>query len=157
MQRRQRGRLYRTLTLGGYVAFNLPRTVTAAGGALLAGVAATHAYVLVSEPGLSAYFVVYSVALIVGCLLAAGAMWLALNPQVPQLGWFLGDLVSVIFLGVYLASRTPSLPGLVAVTGRWDVAPGTLALACAGAFVGLHISVLLGINVAFGQHRDWHD
>jgi ABC-type proline/glycine betaine transport system permease subunit len=58
---------------------------------------------------------------------------------------------------VYLASRTPSLPRLVGVTGRWDFAPGTLGLACAAAFIALHASVLLGINIAFGQRRDWHD
>jgi hypothetical protein len=156
-QQWQRSRFHRALTLGGYVAFNLPRTVTAAGGAMLVGLAATHFYGLTSQPALPTYFVIYSVALIATCLLAGNVMWLAMNSFVPQLGWYLGDLVSLIFLGVYIASRIRSLPGLVAVTGRWDFAPGTLALACAGAFVGLHMSVLLGINVAFGQRRDWHD
>jgi hypothetical protein len=149
--------LYRALTLGGYVEFNLPRTVTGAGGVLLAGLAAAHVYVLTAEPSPPAYFVAYSFALVAGSLLAAGAMWLGASPLGPQPGWFLGSLVSVVFLVFYVISRAPSLPGLVAVTGRWDVAPGTLALACAGAFVGLHTSVLLGINVAFGQRRDWHD
>jgi hypothetical protein len=66
-------------------------------------------------------------------------------------------LVSVIFLGLYLASRPMSLPGLVALTGRWDVAPGSWAGACALGFVAVHMSVLLGINVAYAQRQNWHD
>lgn len=145
------------LRLGGYVAFNLPRTVTALGGLLLLGIVVTHVYVLTRETGLPVYFIIYAAVLIAGCLLAAGAMWLAVNPVLPQLGWLLGDLLSVIFLGLYVASRTASLPGLVALTGRWDIAPGTWALACAAGFIAVHISVLLGINVAYPQRQNWHD
>jgi hypothetical protein len=76
---------------------------------------------------------------------------------VPQLSWFVGDLISVLFLGLYLASRAVSLPGLVAVTGRWDFAPGTFALAFAAAFLALHMSVLLRINVAYPQQQGWQD
>ena len=47
------------------------------------------------------------------------------------------------------------MPGLVAVTGWWDFAPGTFALAFAGAFLALHVSVLLGINVAYPQQQGW--
>jgi hypothetical protein len=153
----KRSRIYRMLRLGGYVAFNVPRAVTALGGVLLLGIVVAHLYVLTRETALPLYFVVYAVLLIAGCLLAAGAMWLAVNPLVPQLGWLLGDLVSVIFLGLYLASRPMSLPGLVALTGRWDVAPGSWAGACALGFVAVHMSVLLGINVAYAQRQNWHD
>lgn len=153
----KRSRIYRMLRLGGYVAFNVPRAVTALGGVLLLGIVVAHLYVLTRETALPLYFVVYAVLLIAGCLLAAGAMWLAVNPLVPQLGWLLGDLVSVIFLGLYLASRPMSLPGLVALTGRWDVAPGSWAGACALGFIAVHMSVLLGINVAYPQRQNWHD
>ena len=44
------------LTLNGWVAFNLPRTVTALGGALLTGLVAVHLYVLITEPGLARIF-----------------------------------------------------------------------------------------------------
>ncbi|OBI46102.1 oxidoreductase [Mycobacterium kyorinense] len=145
------------LRLGGYVAFDLPRTVTALGGVLLLGIVAAHIYVLTRETSPPVYFVIYAAALIAGCLLAAGVMWLGLNPRLPQLGWLLGDLVSLVFLGLYLASRAASMPGLVAVTGRWDVAPGTWALACAGGFIAVHMTVLLGINVAYPQRQNWHD
>lgn len=153
----ERSRVYRMLRLGGYVAFDLPRTATALGGLLLAGIVATHLYVLTRETALPAYFVVYAVVLIVGSLLAAATMWFGMNPRVPQLGWLLGDLVSVIFVGLYLTTRPVSLPGLVAVTGRWDVAAGNLAAAFAMGFVAIHLSVLLGINVAYPQRQNWHD
>jgi hypothetical protein len=153
----KRSRIYRMLRLGGYVAFNVPRAVTALGGLLLLGIVVAHLYVLTRETGLPLYFVVYAVLLIAGCLLAAGVMWLAVNPRLPQLGWLMGDLVSVIFLGLYLASRPMSVPGLVALTGRWDVAPGSWAGAFALGFLAVHMSVLLGINVAYPQRQNWHD
>jgi hypothetical protein len=46
---------------------------------------------------------------------------------------------------------------MVAVTGRWDFAPGSLAGACALGFVAVHMSVLLGINVAYPQRQPWFD
>lgn len=157
MQTWRRSRLSRMLRLGGYVAFDLPRTVTALGDVLLLGIVATHVYILLKETGLPRYFVFYAAALIAGCLLAAGSTWLNFNPLVPRLGWLLGSMVSLIFLGIYLASRAVSVPGLVAVTGRWDFAPGTFALAFAAGFVGVHLSVLLGINVAYPQRQGWQD
>lgn len=145
------------LRLGGYVAFNVPRAVTALGGVLLLGIVVTHLYVLDRATGLPVYFLVYAVALMAGCVLAAAAMWLAVNPRVPQLGWLLGDAVSVVFLGLYLLGRAVSLPGLVALTGRWDVAPASFAAAFALGFLAVHMSVLLGINVAYPQRQNWHD
>nr|WP_232070265.1 oxidoreductase [Mycobacterium noviomagense] len=153
----KRSKMYRMLRLGGYVAFNVPRTVTALGGGLLLGIVVAHLYVLARETALPVYFVVYATLLIAGCVLAAGTMWLAVNPRIPQLGWLLGDLVSVVFLGLYLGSRPVALPGLVALTGRWDVAPGSFAGAFALGFIAVHMSVLLGINVAYPQRQNWHD
>jgi hypothetical protein len=157
IERWKRSQLYEWLRLKGYVAFNLPRTVTMLGAALLTGIAAAHVYVLSSQPSLPVYFVVYAAILGACCLLTAAFLWLGRNPRVPQLGWFLGDLVSVVFLGVYLASRAVALPGLVAVTGRWDFAPGTFAGAFALGFIAVHMSVLLGINVAYPQRQKWSD
>jgi hypothetical protein len=157
IERWKRSQLYEWLRLKGYVAFNLPRTVTTLGAALLIGIAAAHVYVVTSRPALPAYFIVYTAILGACCLLTAAFLWLGRNPLVPQLGWFIGDLVSVAFLGVYLASRVATLPGLVAVTGRWDFAPGTLAGAFALGFIAMHMSVLLGINVAYPQRQPWFD
>ena len=157
IERWKRSQLYEWLRLKGYVAFNLPRTVTLLGAALLIGIAAVHVYVLTSQPALPMYFFVYTAILEACCLLTAASLWLGRNPRVPQLGWFFGDLVSVVFLGLYLASRATALPGLVAVTGRWDFAPGTFAGAFALGFIAVHMSVLLGINVAYPQRQPWFD
>ncbi len=155
-----RSRLFRVLSLGGYVAFDLPRVVTGLGAVLLVGIAAVHAYlmyVVASQDGLPAAFVVYAVAVIAACLLAAAGMGFGRNPPVAQAGWYFGSLLSVVILGVDVATRITSLPGMTAVTGRWDVAPATFALAFAGAFIGLHTSVLLGINVAYPRRQHWED
>jgi hypothetical protein len=145
------------LRLGGYVAFDLPRTVTALGDLLLLGIIATHVYVLSKGTALPRYFVIYAALLIAGCLLASGAVWLSLNPLVPRLAWLSGSMVSLVFLGLYVATRMASRPGLEALTGRWDFAPGTLAAAFAAGFIGVHLSVLLGINVAYPQRQGWQD
>jgi hypothetical protein len=150
-------RLYDWLRLKGHVAFNLPKTVSALGGLLLTFIAATHAYVATAAQGLPVYFSVYCVLIIAGCLTVAACMWLRLNPRIAQRSWFFGDLVAVFFMGIYLVTRVISVPGLVAMTGRWDYAPGTIALALAGAFVALHMSVLLHINVAYPDRQGWQD
>ena len=157
IERWKRSRAYEWLRLKGYVAFNLPRTVTVLGAALLMGIAAVHVYVLTSQTALPMYFFVYAAILGACCLLTAASLWLGRNPRVPQLGWFFGDLVSIVFIGLYLASRMAPVPGLVAVTCRWDFAPGTFAGAFALGFIAVHMSVLLGINVAYPQRQQWSD
>lgn len=147
----------RFLTLDGWVAFNLPRTVTAVGQGLLAGLAGVHVYLLSTEPGLPWYFVGYAVALVAGCLIAAVAMVANMNPSVPQRGWYVGSLICCAFLGLYVLSRLISLSGLEALTGRWDVAPVTLAMALAVAFLAVHTTVLSGINAAYPHRQNWQD
>lgn len=147
----------RVLTLNGWVAFNLPRTVTALGGALLTGLMLVHIYVLATEPGLPRYFAAYVLGLSAACALAAGAMVFALKPIVPRAGWYFGSLVCSAFLCAYLVTRWVQLPGLIGVTARWDFAPGTLGIAFAGAFLAVHTTVLSGINVAYPQRQQWYD
>lgn len=145
------------LTLNGWIAFNLPRTVTALGASLLVGLVAAHAYVFATEPGLPGYFAVYTVVLAICCLTAAAAMVFAFKPHVPQAGWYFGSLICFAFLAGYLVTRWITLPGLTAVTGRWDVAPGTFAMACAAGFIAVHTTVLSGINVSYPQRQRWYD
>lgn len=145
------------LTLNGYVAFDLPRTVTGLGSSLLMGLVAVHAYTLATRPGLPLYFLVYVALLTAACLAAATGMAFAIKPIVPQAGWYAGSLVSMAFLLIYVVSRFVSLPGLVALTGRWDLAPGTLAMGLAGGFIAVHTTVLSGINVAYPQRQNWRD
>lgn len=152
-----RSRLLRTLSLGGYVAFNLPRTVTAAGIALLLGTAATHLYVVLGQPDRPAYFVGYVAAVVTACGLIAVLLGFARNPGAVQLSWLLGSASSVVIAGMVAGTRIVRLTTLPAVTGRWDVAAATLTLGLAGAFIALHATVLLGINVAYPRRQHWTD
>ena len=106
----RRGRVYRILSLGGYVAFNLPRVVTALGSVLVLGLAVAHVYVLVRAAEPPAYFVVYSAALITVCALTVVALWSAFNPGLPQHGWQLGSLLCAVYGGLYLVNRAASCP-----------------------------------------------
>ncbi len=145
------------LTLNGWIAFDLPRTVTALGASLLIGIAAAHVYVLTTQSAPPLYFIVYCIALIIGCPVIAGSMGFVLKPVVTQVGWYAGSALCIVFLGIYLASRLISLPGLIAVSGRWDFAPGTLAMAFAAGFIAVHTTVLSGINVAYPRRQGWQD
>jgi hypothetical protein len=69
----------------------------------------------------------------------------------------LGSLVSAASLAMYLASRTVGLPGVSQLVGWWDYPVGTFAMALAALFVGVHVTVLTGMNVAYPHRRDWHD
>ncbi|WP_454561495.1 oxidoreductase [Mycobacterium haemophilum] len=152
-----RGRLNQVLRLGGYVAFDFPRAVAGLGAALLVGIAATHLYILTNQPTVSWYFMVYAYVMIASCVLAGGSIGFGRKLRVAQSGWYFGSLISVVVLIVDTVTRVVSLPGLTAMTGRWDFAPATVALALAGAFAALHASVLLGINVAYPQRQHWED
>lgn len=147
----------RMLTLDGWIAFDIPRTVSILGGSFLAGLAAAHVYLLGTERVLPPYFLVYSVALIIGCLVATGAMAYGANAAVAQRGWYIGSTVCLLFLVAYVISRLVTLPGLPELTGRWDIAPGTFAMAFAGGFIALHTTVLSGINVAYPNRQGWYD
>jgi hypothetical protein len=95
-----RSRLFRVLSLGGYVAFDLPRVVTGLGAVLLLGIASTHVYILSGQPDLPWYFVVYAMVVAAGCVSAAGSIGFDRNHGVAQAGWYFGDLLSVVYLGV---------------------------------------------------------
>lgn len=134
-----------------------PPEVTALGASLLMGLVAVHVYLLASEPALPLYFPVYCAVLIAGCVIAAGALVFGFKPLIPQGGWYFGSCVCLVFLGIYLVSRLIDIRGLEALTGRWDFAPGTLAMALAAGFIAVHTTVLSGINVAYPHRRHWHD
>lgn len=138
------------------MAFNLPRTVTALGAALLTGLVAVHVSVLITGSNLARYFAAYVLVLAAVCLVA-GALMVGSKPAVAQAGWCLGSAACAAFLALYVATRWVSLPGLGAVTARWDFAPGTFGMACAAGFLAVHATVLSGINVAYPQLRQWHD
>lgn len=151
-------RLYRMLTVHRYLAFNLPRTVTGAGIALLSGVAAPQVYTLMEEHRpLPSYLVIYLCLLVIGLLSAACSLLAGGTDDDQPRGWWAGSAGCVVYLGVYLGSRTAGLPGMPELAGWWDYAPGTFAGAFALAYLGLHASIILHINVAHPQRRCWHE
>lgn len=109
----QRSQLYRMLTLNGYIAFNLPRAVAAAGSLLLAVLVGAHVYVLTTATARPAYLVVYCVALSAACLVAMAAIGFTSNIAVSQRGWQLGTLISAVL------SRSIWLVGRSAWPGWW--------------------------------------
>lgn len=130
--------------------------VTLTADLALLGLAATHGYVLATTASPPGYFAVYCVAMIVGCLAAAATTWIDVDDVVPALGWLAGTVSCGTFVIGYLVSRLVSLPGLPTVTGRWDLAPAASRWPARG-FLALQLSVLSGVNVAFGQGRAWYD
>ncbi|WP_182906395.1 oxidoreductase [Microbispora sp. H13382] len=146
--------LGRLATLLEYFAFDLPRTTTAAGVTLMAGLAAAHAYLIDGGTADPAYLNVYRALIVTGSLVAIALMSL---PGPARAGWRLGSLVSVVALAVYLASRTAGLPGMPLLAGRWDCPLGTVTMGVAALFLALHGSVLTGVNVAYPRRRDWYD
>ncbi len=146
--------LYRLVTVYRYVAFDLPKLTTGIGVGLLLGMAAVHIYLLGVTGSLPAYVAGYFVVLALVSILGAGMM---LAGRFARRGWLLGSVVSVVFLVVYIVTRFAGVPMAPEVNRWWDFAPGTVAIGCAVLFVAVHISVLLGINVAHPRKRVWHD
>ena len=143
-----------------YFAFNGPRVTTAGGVVLVLGLAAIQACWLVGGFPVHRYplyLAAYFALLAAAGLLASVAMMIGRRLAVTGIGWALGTVVSAASVGMYVASRTAGLPGLPALVGWWDYPVGTLSMALAALFVGLHFSVLSGMNVAYPQRRHWHD
>jgi hypothetical protein len=143
-----------------YIAFNVPRVTTAVGIVVLLGIAAIQLYWLVGGfpvPAYPAYLGGYFGLLVTVAVLAAGSMVIGRQPGLIWLGWVLGSVVSVASIAMYVISRTAGLPGLPQLVRWWDYPLGSFAMALAGLFVALHVSVVTGMNVAYPQQRNWHD
>lgn len=140
-----------------YFAFNGPRVTTASGLVLLLGIAAIRLYWLASGCAPARYVAAYFALLVAAAVVASAGMVIGRRPGPARMGWLLGSLVSAASIAMYVASRTVGLPGLPQLVDRWDYPLGTFAMALAALFLGLHFSVLTGMNVAYPQHRQWHD
>jgi hypothetical protein len=144
------------LTAYRWVAFAGPRTTTGLGVVLLVAVAAPQVSLpaTAADPGwLDTWFVLAGVL----ALVAIGAMSAARTRFVAGLGWGLGSLVCATSMGLWIASRTAGLPGVVRTVGRWDHPGGTAVLGLGAVFLLLHTSLLLGVTVAVPDRRRWHD
>lgn len=139
-----------------HIAFDLPRIVTGTGILLLLGMATIRLYLLAtgSPPTyLAAYF-----ALIGACVVVASVAMLAgRRPRIVAAGWWFGSLIALATFAMYIASRTAGLPGLGQYVSRWDFAYGTAGMALSVAFLGVHFTVLTGMNVAYPHRQQWTD
>ncbi|WP_217249648.1 hypothetical protein [Streptomyces sp. AC602_WCS936] len=146
-----------------YFAFDLPVFTTLSALVFLLGFAFVQLWILVTHQAVPVYFTVYLALLTTGSVLAMTGITLGWATRegglrrAGRLAWALGSAVSLVSIGMYLFSRTAGLPGLGELAGRWDYIPGTLSMALAGLFAGLHFSVLTGLNVAAPDRRGWDD
>lgn len=150
----------KALSFYQYFAFNLPVFTTLSAVGLLLGFTVVQLWILTTHHAVPASYTAYLALLTTGAVLAAAGIALGglfasgVLRRSGRPAWVLGSVVSLVSLGVYLFSRTAGLPGLGELEGRWDYIPGTLSMALAGLFVGLHFSVLTGLNVAAPDRRD---
>ncbi|MFC0864288.1 hypothetical protein ACFHYQ_18505 [Sphaerimonospora cavernae] len=140
-----------------YFAFNAPKTTTAGGMALLAATAVAQMFLLIRHSAAPAYVVVWFLLMIIGSLLAAFAMSVGSVPALTRSGWALGSAVSLASIAMYFVSRAVGLPGLPQMLGHWHYPLGNVTLAIGLFFLGLHFSVVTGMNVAYPKTRGWHD
>jgi hypothetical protein len=152
--------LARLVSFYRYFAFNGPRVTTALGVVLVIGLAAIRLYWLAGGLPVRAYplyLAVYFALVVAAGLLASVAMVVRSSLAAVRIGWALGSVVSVASIGMYVASRTAGLPGLPELVGWWDYPLGTFSMALAALFMGLHLSVITGMNVAYPQRQHWRD
>jgi hypothetical protein len=140
----------------GWFAFNIPRATTAMGLGLLAGLVGVHLYLLIGNFDWPVWLMGYNWVLNVGWLAAGIVMVIGPSVATAQIGWFIGDFIAVLFLVMYVVSRIAGLPGAPYLAGWWDFPAGTFGMAFALGFVGLHLSILLGVMIARPQRRQWH-
>jgi hypothetical protein len=137
----------------------MPKTTTGLGMLLLLGTAAIRLFWLTGHGPVASPPTYYQAYLAVVAFVAVVAAVAMAVPRfaVPMAGWALGTVVSLATLGMYLASRIAGLPQLPVLVDRFDYALGTFAMGLAALFIALHASIVLRINIAVPQVRDWHD
>lgn len=143
----------KTLSFFRYIYFNGPRVTQWSAIALILAVGLIH-LVLVPEhfeaaPYLGFTFVAVFLASGVG---AAGIFWGSW-----WAGWTPGAVLCAAAFVAYILSRALGLPGFSEAVGAWDTPAGTVAAAVEALYVGLYVSVAVGMNVAHPQRREWHD
>jgi len=145
-----------------HFSFNAPRFTTGSGVLLLLGIGAIRLYLALTgippESGGSAlhYLIAYFALVVAVSVAASVGMLLIRTPVVVKASWGAGSLLAVATLVMYLVSRTAGLPGIEGFIGRWDYPLGTFAIILSVSFLGLHGSVLTGLNIAMSW-RSWHD
>jgi hypothetical protein len=135
-----------------YISFNGPGAVKFSGVGLILLTGLTHMYVFPEHFEAASYIGLSFGALFAGTLLSAlgilrGRRW----------GWTLGSVICAFAFVAYIISRTLGLPGFGEAIGDWAMPAGTMAEIFEAGYLGLHFSVITGMNVASPDKRDWHD
>ena len=135
-----------------YISFNGPGVVKFSGVGLILLIGLTHMYVFPEHFEAASYIGLSFGALFAGTLLSAlgilrGRQW----------GWTLGSVICAFAFVAYIISRTLGLPGFGEAIGDWATPAGTMAEIFEAGYLGLHFSVITGMNVASPDKRDWHD
>ena len=135
-----------------YISFNGPGAVKFSGVGLILLIGLTHMYVFPEHFEAASYIGLSFGALFAGTLLSAlgilrGRQW----------GWTLGSVICAFAFVAYIISRTLGLPGFGGAIGDWATPAGTMAEIFEAGYLGLHFSVITGMNVASPDKRDWHD
>jgi len=135
-----------------YISFNGPGVVKFSGVGLILLIGLTHMYVFPEHFEAASYIGLSFGALFAGTLLSAlgilrGRRW----------GWTLGSVICAFAFVAYIISRTLGLPGFGEAIGDWAMPAGTMAEIFEASYLGLHFSVITGMNVASPDKRDWHD
>ena len=135
-----------------YISFNGPGVVKFSGVGLILLIGLTHMYVFPEHFEAASYIGLSFGALFAGTLLSAlgilrGRRW----------GWTLGSVICAFAFVAYIITRTLGLPGFGEALGDWAMPAGTMAEIFEAGYLGLHFSVITGMNVASPDKRDWHD
>jgi hypothetical protein len=136
-----------------YIYFNQPRLVTATGVGLILLVGLIHLLEASEHFEAAVYVGVLFLANFVGSVVAAIGIFRGARGW----GWLLGASISCIALLAYLVSRALGLPGRGEYVGAWSDPVGSTSVLIEVLFVGLYLSLVTGMNIAYPGERNWYD
>jgi hypothetical protein len=140
-----------------HIYLNLPRITRLAGVALVLVVGLIHLVEAPEHFAAVAYLGTLFAVNFVLALASAVGIWRGSKSW----GWLLGAGISAVSILAYLWSRALGLPGFPEGVGAWNTPVGSVSVIVEALFLGLYISVVTGMNVAYPDERhwdeDWHD
>src|SRR5919199_813843 len=145
--------LNRLISLYRYVYFNQPMLIMATGVGLILLVGLIHLLESPEQFEAAVYVGILFLLNFVGSCVAAIGIFRGARGW----GWLLGASISCTALLAYLASRAFGLPGLGGYAGAWSDPVGSFSVLIEGLFVGLYLSLVTGMNVAYPSERNWYD
>ncbi len=146
-------RLNRLVSFYRYVYFNQPRLIAATGISLILLVGLIHLLKSPEHFEAAIYVGILFLANFVGSLVAAVGIFRGARGW----GWLLGTFICCVALVAYIVSRTLGLPDLGEYLGAWGEPVGSFSVLIEALFIGLYLSIVTGLNIAYPDKREWHD